>query len=670
MSVVDYLTGLAVLLAAAFAVTCFAEAMRRTYFHHLRGSARVCGVGTLWTAAWVSIHLVPGVAGVLSRGTVLLAAGALYLAAVGLGVRRPAFRRPPLPRLGRLAWAGLAVALLPIVAYVVRSATEPVPLVDVMAFRGPGIARWLQSGSVWTNHEFIPFLPTGTYPQTGDVVFLSAILPWHDDAFLRWVDLPFVGLALVGTYALARELRATASTAALAAAALISITAVSSFASRDLSPDIVLYATFTIGVLFLLRALRGRSRAELVLAGTGLGLAFGTKWYGISCVAVAVAVWLLARFRGTRRLRGALADGVVLTGVVAAVGAVWLVRNWDVTGNPMFPMAIDALGFKAPANPVADAINLSIADRLADGRAWTESILPEWRAALGIPAALAFAAAIAVLVPGLRRRLGDEASPAAVLAAMCLGVTVAYFVTPASAQGGADRPIAGAVYANSRYVVPAIPLGLAVLARWIDGAGRRRVWLYGALLIAMVDAARHSFFLSVPQAVTLVGATILGMAALRLGGRRVYARRATLTLAAVAVAAIPAGYAVQKRFNAGRYLGAEPAVDWLVASAGSGHRVGIVGRYAQHGRLTSPILPAFGPRFENSVAYVGRDIGGFLEDYAGRLEFQAALHRDRFDVLLVGTAGAVDAQRVGWAEQAGFVVRARSRRLVALARPA
>ena len=64
-------------------------------------------------------------------------------------------------------------------------------------------------------------------------------------------------------------------------------------------PDVVMYATFSGGLLFLLRHGRTGVRAELALAGLGFGLALGTKWYGVSSFAVVLIVWAAARLGPT-----------------------------------------------------------------------------------------------------------------------------------------------------------------------------------------------------------------------------------------------------------------------------------------------------------------------------------------------------------------------------------
>ena len=153
------------------------------------------------------------------------------------------------------------------------------------------------------------------------------------------------------------------------------------------------------------------------------------------------------------------------------------------------------------------------------------------------------------------------------------------------------------------------------------------------------------------------------------------AREGSLEAALVAagVAAALVGLAgthrVEQRINDGRYLGVDPAVDTLLRVAPSGRSIGLAADWSVGG--LSPIWPAFGTRIGNEVEFVGHFVDGFLTPYATRRDFQAALRRGRYDVLVVGRGffppQATREQR--WAIDAGWRTIALSRRLRVLVRP-
>jgi hypothetical protein len=146
-------------------------------------------------------------------------------------------------------------------------------------------------------------------------------------------------------------------------------------------------------------------------------------------------------------------------------------------------------------------------------------------------------------------------------------------------------------------------------------------------------------------------------------------RRRIAVLAACGVlipAGIAAGYEVQKRFNDDRYLGFDPAVDYVVERTGPETRIGITGVWDDQG--ISPVLPAFGIRLESQVEYVGELMDGFLRRYSTPEALRAALARGDYDYLVVGL-GRPEAPRVpelAWARAAGFTRVAVSDRLAVL----
>ena len=74
-----------------------------------------------------------------------------------------------------------------------------------------------------------------------------------------------------------------------------------------------------------------------MLAGVALGIAAGTKWYGVSSVAVVGVLWLLARLLARRRhATGPVVRDGVLLGALSLLGTLpWLLRNLLLSDNPV-----------------------------------------------------------------------------------------------------------------------------------------------------------------------------------------------------------------------------------------------------------------------------------------------------------------------------------------------
>lgn len=679
----DYLAGLAFFAATMGSVGAAAGLIVTRRLGHLGGVPRILAFSIIATFGVIWAHLAPAALGVLTRGTVL--ATAVLGLLLALRVRRieavgnddsPPPSEPSGVASRVLAGGAVAAVAVYAIAYLTEHATIAVTHTDFVSFHLPGVARWIQSGSVWENIEFLPRFPVGTYPNNGDVLFLSAVMPWKNDAFVRLVNYPFFVLTGLAVYAIARELRAPAATAATFAAVVLAIRALTLPALEQLKPDVIMLATFGAGVLFLLRHWRTGRTSDLVLAGLGLGIAFGTRWHGVYAVVAVVAVWAVAtRLSG----RGAMAiarQGAALAGLVAVGGGFWLLRNLVVTGNPVYSVKIAPLGitiFDAPRDVFREQFGHTIAEYIGQPDVWRHSILPDYRLALGLPALAVLVGlllALAMVAVRARRRMPVPGRNAAIAGAVAL-IVVAYAFSPASAQGFDGRPWKGLVGANARWLIPALMLA-ASLAAWAVGrAGRYRLALELAGVVAVASGIANTFDLQRSRVLLVALALGLLVAAARLA-RSAYgrARRRVPSWAlgagavAILVGVVALGQLEQRRFNDRRYRGVDSTVEWVFDHAPSGHRVGLAGGW---GRVDlAPVLPMYGPRLGNHVAYVGPLVEDMLQEYTRREPFVAAVRRGRYDLLLVGRGYRPQptVREEGWARAAGFAEVARSGRYI------
>jgi hypothetical protein len=133
------------------------------------------------------------------------------------------------------------------------------------------------------------------------------------------------------------------------------------------------------------------------------------------------------------------------------------------------------------------------------------------------------------------------------------------------------------------------------------------------------------------------------------------------------------GWRSQDRLNETRYQHFDPVADWLHHNAPAGHRVGLAGLWAGG---PSPAFPAFGPRLENRVVYVGPFVREVLREYGDRERFVAALRSGRYDLLVVGRGAgdrllpAAEVEEERWAKSIGYREVARSSMLTAYRAPA
>jgi hypothetical protein len=91
----------------------------------------------------------------------------------------------------------------------------------------------------------------------------------------------------------------------------------------------------------------------------------------------------------------------------------------------------------------------------------------------------------------------------------------------------------------------------------------------------------------------------------------------------------------EDRYVTDRYAGVTPTLDAALARAPDGTRIGLAGAWPV--TTLSPVLALFGPDLANDVRYVGATRDGMLVPYSDPAEYRAALERDGYDLVMVGS---------------------------------
>ena len=679
----QYLLGVGFFVLTVGAVGVAAGLIVERRLNGLGHPARGLALALLWLAGVVAAMLIPAAATVLTRGTVLVTALVLLLAVVITVRPRPAQAGPEITAAATenrvsltLAGIGVVVLVIVVLAFLAGSARTAIEGNDYLTFTMPNLGRWIQTGSVWMSNQFTPLIQTSTYPNNGDLILLSGLLPWHDDALVRLVNLPLYVLLGAGVYALGRELGARRSASALMAALVLAIQDVSLPALADVKPDTFMLATLAVGMLFLVRHRRTRARSDLLLAGLGLGLAFGARWYGISTVVAVFVVWIGAELVGGRGVRALAADAGWLGAMVLAWGGFWLVRNWVVTGNPIYPVNVPALGLDAPRDPFIAAYNLTVLHYLLRPEEFVHHLLPLYRYGIGVPGwilagstLLALAVAIVVVRSSGSGERRMNAGIALALIAGAMVIVAAFVITPASAQGPPGEPVLAP--GNARWALgAAIPA--AAVGAWAATRLGRLGWIVELAAVVGIGVGAHQQFGHIPVRRFADAVVILAMLgaivwiAIRIRRRpSPQDRRLALGAAALLVAgAVALGAWIERRVDRTRYANADPALRWLVTAAPSGHRIGIAGVWIK----LPPTWAAFGPRLANRVGYVGATVDHMLVQYARRPQFVSALRRGDYDLVVLGRgwyplnpftrssplSPTTVAQQAAWIRSAGY----------------
>ena len=677
MSTGAYLVGVCFFVPTLAACLGAAAVVVTRRYGYLSGLVRGLAFCVMATAAVLVAYVLPAVLGVLSRGTVL-AAAFLCLAASWVLNRGVAPARPdadPPREIGsRMSVAVAVVGILVLMTYEATRARyligRPVTDIDMLGFHLPGVARFIQTQTLWHVDQFLPGFATAQYPHNGDFLILGVVLPWHEMAFARVPAILFFVVAGLAVYALAVELGARRAPAATFAALALAVPPLSNFALEGL-PDDTAVALVAIGCLFLVRHCRTRRPGELVLAGLSLGLALGAEWFGLTATAVIVVVWIARRLPAPQTRRGWFRDALGLLAMILAGGGLWLLRNLIESGNPLYPKAISLAGvtvFSGSRGDVIDRFGYSIFDYLFKPHILRTYIYPGFKTQLGLAGLLLLVLVVFGLASWLRR--GWRANGAALRAGAVavLGLLVIYAVTPGTAYGLKNVPIEAHV--TIRWLTPTVALAAAVAAASLRWLGKWTLLVELAALVALGWAVDHGPPVPRGPAVVigLVLTALFAAALIAARGRRW--RVSPLGGAGLAAAALIGlvilGRIDQHRVDSHGYASSDPVFAYIDRYAPSGHRIGLTGSTGATPGL-APTLPAFGPRLGNVVTYVGPRVVHSVEVPGREIQFLHELQSGRYDLLMIGLpyAGQTDV----WARSLGFRQLVRSDRLALYAIP-
>lgn len=219
-------------------------------------------------------------------------------------------------------------------------------------------------------------------------------------------------------------------------------------------------------VFLLVHFRRTQDPCAIFWAGVAAGCGALSREYGLAFILLGCGILLAAR-----RFRATVGFGLT----AAVVAGPWYVRNWMITGNPLFPHPVGGL---FPSNARYLEIMHGIADIWGFGAGYFQPV--EILNLLGVLMGAVFV--VAVIGAKLVRSTGLP-----VLAAIAMVAGLCWWSLPMTAGGW--------VY-GLRVLAPAVVLA-AALAGWL-GTRLPRWWavpVIAFLFVATVDSARRSWHL-------------------------------------------------------------------------------------------------------------------------------------------------------------------------------
>ncbi len=530
---------------------------------------------------------------------------------------------PPSPPVAAHGWwLALAVTGLLVAqwaAFTSNGLDSGISNFDSVWYHLPFSADMFQSGSTIGFYRPETVFINWFYPQNSELVHAVGMTLTDRDFFSVFLNLAWVGLALLAAWCIGRPYGRPHLTL-IAAAVLLSTHTLVAREPGTAKNDIVAIALILSAIAIVINRgadssdTRGRLGPGWAMAAAGLavGLAVGTKVTALAPAAMMTFAVLFSAHAGTRLRSAAVWFGSGLVG-----GGFWYLRNLIATGNPIPQVeSFGPIGLPGPERLQQGRPDFTVLHYIADSRIWREYFVPGLRNGFGELWPLLLAVAVVGLAAVIWRGPGrlTRAHGFAALVAIA-----AYLVTPLGAAGPEGAPEAFAI--NLRFLVPALAMALVLIPLLPWFARPRPHFALAALLsfmflaVGMGDAVWSQSGRLFGVAFALASVVLPALAwryrvriGAAVGGRPVLPSAALLaTLLALLLA-----WPLADHYFDSRYRDFEPesglAEPYRWANGIGDAEIGLAGTTAgfrQYG--------FFGPDLSNRLTYIGRDAqsGGF-----------------------------------------------------------
>jgi len=205
-------------------------------------------------------------------------------------------------------------------------------------------ARWWKAGRLVLIAAPFGENAATYFPANGDLWFTWLMASWGGDRLARIGQAPFLALAATAAYGCARYLGSGRSASVIATCWFVSSTPLLIY-SFEPNVDTIFVAGYMLTTYFFLRGLRDDGdTAAICLGALAAGGALGTKPVGLVFVPPLLALALVYVLCGSApsRIKIIRASAIVLLPLMT--GGYWYIRNFLVTGNPIYPLEVRLLG--------------------------------------------------------------------------------------------------------------------------------------------------------------------------------------------------------------------------------------------------------------------------------------------------------------------------------------
>ncbi len=217
------------------------------------------------------------------------------------------------------------------------------PMWDDLNYHATMAAHWIRAGSL----VLAPYDYHAYFPANAELFSMFFVLPTRMDAFAGLAGLHWCATCSVAVAYFCRQATGDGLAAALATAAVLAcgplIAQAHSFAAVELAGSALITAAAALAISH--EAWRG-TRWRSSVCGALCGLAIGCKisYLPAGALVFAAGVWrpralieAIGAGGSGERLRATFANAGCFALAAAGCGGAWYVRNWVLSGNPLFP---------------------------------------------------------------------------------------------------------------------------------------------------------------------------------------------------------------------------------------------------------------------------------------------------------------------------------------------
>ena len=359
---------------------------------------------------------------------------------------------------------------------------------DDLSYHGPVVAEWIMRQGIVN----APFDYHAYYPFNAEALAAWFVLPSHNDGFVGLAGAYWLILLWFAAVSLVMALGRSRSTGAIAAALIIAAPLVDSMANRISAPDIAGVTMVLAAAVFLApdhRRTSGITTGSAIFAGLLLGFALGCKVsYGMALLVV--ICWILFYPNVVPTAPGRLRIAFIILATSLVTGGGWYVRNWLMTGSPVFPAQVGP--FQGPFTSTDQArtkLITWILDRPTDFAQWSLLLrrLSDWPPSLFAVSVLGFLGSAWFFV---RSRRGRGLAPLhALLFFLGVFLSVMFFFLPFSATYNEPH---GSLEPAIRYAILPFAIGLICFCSLPWGTDGSKGSFMALVLLAIIPAWNSS----------------------------------------------------------------------------------------------------------------------------------------------------------------------------------